>query len=343
MQATSTFKPTEALWRVRLHLFWRGLKSTWAMFSESKIGLTGLGIIIFFAIFGFVLWPMYPWLMEHFAWTPEELEAARNVPYGAISSIDQVYHPVVGYDPLIPGIENPSPPSRRHPLGTNQYGRDILAQLMASTSSEFMLGVLAALITVVIGTLVGAITAYYGGFVDTFFMRLADVFILFPLVSFLIVLGSMIELTLFKLAFILGILFGFGQITVILKSQALAVKVKPYIEAAKVAGGGHFHVIFRHIIPNLLPLAFLYMMFNVTSAIFSEAALSFFGLLPGIKISWGIMIDAAHSDGYILGGRSFQNWWLWVPPGVAITLLCSAFYLVGRGLDEVVNPRLRKR
>jgi len=342
MQATSSFKPAEALWRVRLHLLWRGLKGSWAMFAESKIGLTGLGIIIFFALFG-ALWPAYPWLMERLAWTPEELEAARNAPYGAISSIDQVYHPVVGYDPLIPGIENPSPPSRRHPLGTNQYGRDILAQLMASTSSEFMLGVLAAVITVVIGTLIGAITAYYGGFVDTFFMRLADVFILFPLVSFLIVLGSMIELTLIKLAFVLGILYGFGQITVILKSQALAVKVKPYIEAAKVAGGGHFHVIFRHIIPNLLPLAFLYMMFNVTSAIFSEAALSFFGLLPGIKISWGIMIDAAHSDGYILGGRSFQNWWLWVPPGVAITLLCSAFYLVGRGLDEVVNPRLRKR
>jgi peptide/nickel transport system permease protein len=342
MQATSSFKPAEALWRVRLHLFWRGLKGSWAMFAESKIGLTGLGIIIFFALFG-ALWPAYPWLMERLAWTPEELEAARNAPYGAISSIDQVYHPVVGYDPLIPGIENPSPPSRRHPLGTNQYGRDILAQLMASTGSEFMLGVLAAVITVVIGTLIGAITAYYGGFVDTFFMRLADVFILFPLVSFLIVLGSMIELTLIKLAFVLGILYGFGQITVILKSQALAVKVKPYIEAAKVAGGGHFHVIFRHIIPNLLPLAFLYMMFNVTSAIFSEAALSFFGLLPGIKISWGIMIDAAHSDGYILGGRSFQNWWLWVPPGIAITLLCSAFYLVGRGLDEVVNPRLRKR
>ncbi len=342
MQAASTFKPAEAIWRVRLQLLWRGLKSSWAMFAESKIGLTGLGIIIFFALFG-ALWPAYPWIMEHVAWTPEELEAARNAPYGAISSIYQVYDPVVGYDPLIPGLENPSPPSRRHPLGTNQYGRDILAQLMASTGSEFMLGVLAALITVVIGTFIGAITAYYGGFVDTFFMRVADVFILFPLVSFLIVLGSMIELTLMKLAFVLGILYGFGQITVILKSQALAVKVKPYIEAAKVAGGGHFHVIFRHIIPNLLPLSFLYMMFNVTGAIFSEAALSFFGLLPGIKVSWGIMIDSAHSGGYILGGRSFQNWWLWMPPGIAITLLCSAFYLVGRGLDEVVNPRLRKR
>lgn len=342
MQAAPTFEPAEALWRVRLHLLGRGLAGSWAMFIESKIGLTGFGIIVFFALFG-LLWPVYPWLMEHVAWTQEELEAARNAPYGAISSIYQVYDPVNGYDPLIPGLENPSPPSRRHPLGTNQFGRDILAQLMASTGSEFMLGVLAALITVIIGTLVGAIAAYYGGLVDTFFMRLADVFILFPLISFLIVLGSMIELTLFKLAFILGIFFGFGQITVILKSQALAVKVKPYIEAARVAGGGHFHLIFRHIIPNLLPLSFLYMMFNVTSAIFSEAALSFFGLLPGVKISWGIMIESAHKLGYILGGRSFQNWWLWVPPGMAITLLCSAFYLVGRGLDEVVNPRLRKR
>lgn len=341
MQAAPTFEPAEALWRVRLYLLWRGLRSSWAMFTESKIGLTGLGIIIFFAVLG-VLAPVYPWLMERVAWTPEELEAARSAEYGAISSIYDVYEPLTGHDPLlIPG--EPTPPSRRHPLGTTLWGQDILAQLMYSTASEFMLGVLAALITVIIGTFIGAIAAYYGGIIDTFFMRLADVFILFPLVSFLIVLGSMIELTLFKLAFILGILFGFGQITVILKSQALAVKVKPYIEAARVAGGGHFHLIFRHIIPNLLPLSFLYMMFNVTSAIFSEAALSFFGLLPGVRMSWGIMIDSAHTLGYILGGRSFQNWWLWVPPGVAITLLCSAFYLVGRGLDEVVNPRLRKR
>jgi peptide/nickel transport system permease protein len=341
MQAAPTFEPAEALWRVRLHLFRRGLANSWAMFAESKIGLTGFGIIVFFAILG-ALAPVYPWFMERVAWTPEELEAARTAEYGAISSIYDVYEPLTGHDPLlIPGA--PTPPSRRHPLGTTLFGQDILGQLMSSTASEFMLGVLAALITVVIGTFVGAISAYYGGIVDTFFMRMADVFILFPLISFLIVLGSLVELTLFKLAFILGIFFGFGQITVILKSQALAVKVKPYIEAAKVAGGGHFHLIFRHIIPNLLPLSFLYMMFNVTSAIFSEAALSFFGLLPGVKMSWGIMIDNAHTLGYILGGRSFENWWLWVPPGVAITLLCSAFYLVGRGLDEVVNPRLRKR
>ncbi|HET7558747.1 MAG TPA: ABC transporter permease subunit, partial [Limnochordia bacterium] len=95
-----------------------------------------------------------------------------------------------------------------------------------------------------------------------------------------------------------------------------------------------------HVIPHLMPLAFLYMMFNVTGAIVSEATLSFFGLLS-VKISWGLMIFTAQSGGYLLAFN--QYWWLWLPAGAAITLLCTAFYLVGRGLDEVVNPRLRKR
>jgi peptide/nickel transport system permease protein len=89
-----------------------------------------------------------------------------------------------------------------------------------------------------------------------------------------------------------------------------------------------------------MPLAFLNMMFTVTGAIFSEAALSFFGLL-NLRMSWGIMINTTQAAGYLLGG--WKYWYLIVPPGLAITLLCSAFYLVGRALDEVVNPRLRRR
>src|SRR5258705_4194011 len=115
--------------------------------------------------------------------------------------------------------------------------------------------------------------------------------------------------------------------------------VKPYIEAARIAGGGHRHIITTHIIPNLLPLSFLYMMFTVTDAIFSEAVLSFFGLL-NIRMSWGIMIHTAQTEGYLL---NFSTWWLLFPPSVSITLLCAAFYMVGRALDEVINPRLRRR
>ena len=119
----------------------------------------------------------------------------------------------------------------------------------------------------------------------------------------------------------------------------MTIRVKPFIEAAQVAGGGQFHIIFVHIVQHLLPLSLLYMMFTVTSAIFAEAVLSFLGLLD-LRMSWGIMIHTANTGGYLLGGTKY--WWLIVPAGASITFLCSAFYLAGRALDEVVNPRLRR-
>jgi peptide/nickel transport system permease protein len=248
------------------------------------------------------------------------------------------YDPVTGYAFDQPA--QPAPPSRKHLLGTDPLGRDVLSQLMYSTASEFLLGITAAVVTVVIATSVGAISAYYGGIVDAFFMRLADIIIMLPTISLLIVLTALFGLNLLQLALVLGVLAGFGGTAVVLKSQALSIKVKPYIEAARVAGGSQPHIIFVHIVPNLLPLSLLYMMFTVTAAIFSEAVLSFFGIL-NVRMSWGIMIHTASSGGYLLGGA--QYWWLIVPAGGSITLLCSAFYLVGRALDEVVNPKLRRQ
>lgn len=329
------------LWRVRVRLWLKGMNQNWSTFRESPIGLTGLIIIFFFALLG-AIYPVYPWLMGQIAWDQEILQREGI-------DLKMVYDPIfgIGNDPLlVKGI--PQPPSLRHPLGTSAEGPDILSQIMYSASREFLLGLMAALITVCIGTVIGALAAYYGGWVDTVFMRLADVFVLFPPIAFLVVISTLLEgahipMTHFLLATILGLLFGFGSITIVLKSQALTIKVKPYIEAARVAGGSGFHIVFAHIIPNILPLSFLYMMFNVTTAIFSEAALSFFGLLPNIKMSWGLMLFVAHTGGWILGHQGALYWWVWIPPGLAVTLLCSAFYLVGRGLDEIVNPRLRKR
>jgi len=240
------------------------------------------------------------------------------------------------------GIGHPLPPSRWHWLGTDPVGRDVLVQLMVSTPSEFVLGVLAALITVTVGTIIGTASAYYGGVVDAIFMRIADLMMLFPTIAFLIVLSGFMTMNLFKLALILGLLGGFGGITLVLKAQALTVKVKPYIDAARVSGGSHAYIIFNHIIPNVMPLSFLYMMFNVTGAVFSEAVLSFFGLMK-VRMSWGLMINTVWSSGYLGSGNIGAYWWLWVPAGGAITIFCSAFYFLGRGLEEIVNPRLRKR
>jgi peptide/nickel transport system permease protein len=227
----------------------------------------------------------------------------------------------------------------RHPLGTDVLGRDVLSQLMFSTRYEFALGMLAAIVTIVIATTIGAISAYYGGVIDLVLMRLADLVIMMPTLPILIVLGSVMDVGMIELAVVLGLLGGFGGTAVVVKSQALSVKVKPYIEAARIAGGSDFHIIFKHMVPNLMPISLLYMMFTVNSAIAIEAILSFFGLTT-IEMSWGLMINVTQVFGYLL---RFDTWWLLFPASIAITTLCAAFYLVGRALDEVVNPRLRQR
>ena len=292
----------------------RSLRQNWSLFLRTRVGAVGLGIIVFYALLALA----HPMLMNS-VWEPS------------------VYDPVVGYS--YDEVRQPAPPSPRHLLGTDPLGRDVLSQLMFSARSEFLLGLLAAIVTVTIGTSVGAVAAYFGGVVDMLLMRLADIMIMMPGISVLIVLSALIGVEHLELALIIGILSGFGGTGVVLKSQALSVVVKPYIEAARIAGGGQFHIIFVHIVPNLLPLSFLYMMFTVTGAIFSEAVLSFLGLLD-VRMSWGLMIHTTESAGYLL--QVTEYWWLIFPASLSITLLCSSFYLVGRSLDEVVNPRLRR-
>jgi peptide/nickel transport system permease protein len=299
---------------VRLNLFAKGLRTNWALFAENPIGLLGLGVIVFFGLFALA----HPILMDT-VWDPV------------------VYDPVSGFDMEV--AYHPSPPSARHLLGTDPLGRDVLSQLMYSTRFEFVLGILAALVTVAIATTVGAVAAFYGGAVDTILVRIVNLFIMIPLLPILIVLSALMDVGMLEMAIVFGLLFGLGFTALIIRAQALTIKVRPYIEAARIAGGGNRHLIFRHMMPNLLPVSLLYMMFTVNTAIAYEAILSFFGLTT-IRMSWGLMINTTQFFGYLL---RFDTWWLLFPASVAISTLCAAFYLAGRALDEVVNPRLRAR
>lgn len=329
---TPTVKMRTPLWQIRLRLAWKALKGSWTLFRENPIGLLGIGLIVFFGLMAL----MHPILMAT-VWN-------KNI-----------YDPLIGYDAdiivhpssptWIPNarqeIVSPNPiPPFRHILGTDPLGRDVLSQLMYSTQSEFALGIMASLVTVLIATSIGAVCAYFGGVVDMLFMRIADVILMLPFIPILIVLSAMFDFQMLHLAIVYGILAGFGGNTIVIKSQALAIKVKAYIEAARVAGGDDFHIIFVHLVPNLLPLSFLFMMVTVTGAVFAEAVLSFLGIL-NIRMSWGIMIQITQAAGYLL--VSWKYWYRMFPAGVSISLLCSAFYLVGRAMDEVINPRLRKR
>ncbi len=125
-----------------------------------------------------------------------------------------------------------------------------------------------------------------------------------PFIAILIVFSTLFDFQMLHLAIVYGILAGFGGTTIVIKSQALTIKVRPYIEAARVAGGSDWHIIFTHLVPNLLPCRFLYMMFTVTGAIFSEAVLSFFGLI-NIRMSWGMMIQTTQAAGYLLAGWKY--------------------------------------
>jgi peptide/nickel transport system permease protein len=300
---------------------WTRVVQQWAanarIFAEGRIGLIGVALLCAVALFAAV----HPLLMVTL-WDP------------------QIYDPVTGFTPDTP---LPAPPSWAHPLGLSRYGRDVLSQLMYSVRVAFGLGVLAAAISVSVGTVVGCLAAFYRGtVVDTFFMRLANFLMIFPTFTLLVALSGVAAIDMTRLAVVIGLLGGFGGITVVLKSRALGVTVKPFVDAARIAGGSDLHLLVRHVIPNVLPLSFLYMMFTVTSAIFAEASLSFFGLLPQVRMSLGLMINEAYTAGYLGGPLLARFWYLWVPPGLAITVLCAAFYLIGRGLDEVVNPRLRE-
>ena len=344
------------LWRIRLKLLRRSLGITWSLFRENKMGMFGLGLIGIFAVMAII----HPILMST-VWDPAIYDPVNG--YDAVVTeytvVETVTDPVTEIDlntarlELNPTVDvgdvvtiptQPAPPSLEgenpHILGTDARGRDILSQLLYSTRAAFFLGAVAALTTVLIATTVGGVAAYFGGWVDGTLMRFADLILLMPLLPVLILLSATFEVTMVTLGIMIGILSGFGGVAIVLKSQALSVKVKAYIDAAKVAGGSDWHVIFRHIVPNVLPLSFLYMMFGVTEAIAIEATLSFFGLL-NVPMTWGIMINNAQTNGYLLSGTDY--WWLLFPAGLAVSFLCFAFFLVGRGMDEVINPRLRAR
>ncbi|MFP3915242.1 MAG: ABC transporter permease [Actinomycetota bacterium] len=344
------------MWRVRMRLFRRALRRNWALFRENRAGMVGLVMIGIFALMAIA----HPILMAT-VWEPEVYDPLRG--YDAVLTeytvVEEVtdessqielnearieLNPTVDVGDVVRIPTQPAPPTltgeNPHYLGTDPQGRDIFSQLLYSTRAAFLLGAVAAITAVVLATTVGSVAAYFGGWIDGGLMRFADLILLMPLLPLLIVMSAAFDIGMVTLGIFIGILNGFGGVAIVLKSQALSIKVKSYIDAAKVAGGGDWHVIFRHIVPNVLPLTFLYMMFGVYEAITIESILSFFGLL-NVEMTWGVMLNAASARGYLLSGPDY--WWLLFPAGLAVTFLCFAFFIVGRGLDEVVNPRLRAR
>jgi len=290
-------------------------QDVWNQFVRSRFGPIGLGLIGLFA----ALAMLHPLLMAT-VWDRK------------------TYHPMVGFDyELIP---HPNGPSARHLLGTDSLGRDVLSQLLYAAGPSFGLGLLAGTVAVTIAATVGILAAYFGGLTDTLLMGLTDAFILLPPPVVLLVVGLVVEMHWPQLGLLYGLFAGLGGPAVVLRSHALSIRVKPYVEAARVAGGSSWHIIRTHLLPNMLPLMILNLLFTVTGSVLTEALLSFFGRTH-IRLSWGTMIWFAQTTFRL--SRAGEQWHAVLAPTLAIMLFCGAFYLVGRALDEALNPRLRDR
>lgn len=284
------------------------LRGGWAIYKQNLLGRIGLSLLVMFA------------LMAICSFIPP--------------LIDPMYQPMTGVDPE---ITKSIGPSLTHWLGTDFMGRDILSQLLAGARVAFLVGVSAAFMSIVLGTAIGMVAGYMGRFVDTLLMRLADMIMVMPTMLVVLMLAALFgQLTIWTIVLIIA-LFRWPGVSRVIRAQTLSLKNRPFIEAARVAGASHTRIIIRHIMPNVLPLSFLYMTFRVTSAIIIEAALAFLGFGDPSTVSWGMMLQWVWKTGHMFKAP----YWL-LPPGICISLITLAFYMLGRAMDEVLDPRLRK-
>ncbi len=231
-----------------------------------------------------------------------------------------------------------SPPTSGYPLGTDEAGRSVLTLLLWGARISLFVGFLATLISMVIGTLVGISAGHFRGWGGGLLDRFTDWFLVIPYLPLAIVLATVLGRSLFNVALVIGVTSWAGTARII-RAQTLAVSSRPYLERARVLGAGNWHQMSRHILPNVSPLIFANTTLTVAVAILAETTLSFLGLGDPLSVSWGSMLDSA----FTVGALSTGSWWYIVPPGLCVVVVVLAFTLIGRTLEQILNPRLRER
>ncbi len=223
-----------------------------------------------------------------------------------------------------------------HLLGTTHGARDIFSQLVHGTRSAVAVGLTAAFFVVAIGTMLGLLSGYFGGWIDSAVMRFADIVLGLPFLPFIIVLAALTKPGTATIVFGVAALLWPNTARVI-RSQVLTVRERAFVEAARVTGCSTTRILFVHVAPSILPLSFLYGSIAVGWAILTEAAASFLGFGDASVISWGGMLQDAYSSQAL--SRGAYNWF--VPPGLCIVLVVLAGFFISRGYEEILFPRLR--
>jgi peptide/nickel transport system permease protein len=226
------------------------------------------------------------------------------------------------------------PPSSGYWLGTDESGRSVLALVVWGARISLLVGFAATVISMAIGTVVGIASGHFGTWVGAILERLTDWFLVIPFLPLAIALSTVLGASLLNVIVVIGVTSWPGTARLV-RAQTLSVEARPYLERARVLGGGHWHQMSRHVLPNVMPLVLANTTLTVAIAILSETTLSFLGLGDPFRVSWGSMLDDAFAAGAISAGA----WWYLLPPGLCVVIVVLAFTLVGRALENVLDPR----
>jgi len=277
----------------------------WRTFRKNKMGVAGLVILVFFTLMA-ILAPL-------------------------LASSD-------GLDPT--KVDGPilAPPSWEYPLGTDDLGRSVLTLTIWGARISLLVGLCATVVSMVVGSALGILSGYRGGWTDRVLMRLTDWFLVIPWLALAIVLASIFGQSLLIITLVIGLTSWAGTARLV-RSQVLSVKERAFVERARGLGARDRQVVLRHVLPNVMPVIFANTILTVALAILAETTLSFLGLGDPLRISWGAILEMA----FEAGASTIGAWWWLGAPGVCIVLVVLAFTMCGYALDEILNPRLRKR
>ncbi len=289
----------------------RNFGELWSSFRSNRMGLIGLGLVLSALMIAILA----PWLTPY---DPQQVirdESGRGLTF--------------------------TPPSVHPPLGTDDGGHDVWAQLVYGARISLSVGFLAGFIAMFVGSFLGILAGYFGGWLDNLLMRVTDVLLVIPDLPLMLVLVATIRQMQLKISpitvliLVIGLLYWTSTARLV-RSQVLSIKERQFVARAKAIGAGHAHIIRKHILPQVMPLIVANTVLILSTAILIESGLAFLGLGDPTKPSWGTMLNFAFDRNAI----SNRAWWFYLPPGIAIVWVSLGCVLLGNVLEEMLNPRL---
>ena len=223
-------------------------------------------------------------------------------------------------------------------LGTDNSKRDLWSGVVSGIKWAMLIGLLTALVSVSVGVVYGVTSAYYGGWVDAVMQRVFEIFISVPLLPVLIVMSAVFKPSIWTLILMMCAFYWVGPVKTV-RSIGLQIKEETYIEATRALGGRNGRIIFKHMVPLLIPYSFASMALYVPGAIVVEASISLLGLGDATIVTWGQVLQGALSGGAVLNGL----WWWVIPPGLMIAFMGMTFAFIGFAMDKILHPKLRTR